>query len=338
MKTARPTPRRTTPRAAREPAVAIAEPRATAERSLQARVRARHLALVVALADLGSLRRAAAAIALTQPAATKLLHDLEDAMGAPLFERHRWGMSPTPAGDTLVLAARGMLNDLAHAHADIAARKRGAVGSLRIGAVTGAVPRFLAPAIVALRRERPGLRVYALVNSSEVLVDALRRGDLEVAIAPRPPDDPLDGIAVAPLAPEPLAVVARTGHPLARARRIELASLAGATWIVPPSGSPLRRDFDAFHAAAGLRLPADLIETVSIVATLALLQASEALSLVADDLARHYELHGAIVRLAVTLPATGTRYEVMTRAGRTLAPAAAGFVAEAVALATPRRS
>ena len=156
MSKPRPAARRTAPRAGREPAVAIAEPRATAERSLQARVRARHLALVVALADLGSLRRAAAAIALTQPAATKLLHDLEDAMGAPLFERHRWGMSPTPAGDTLVLAARGMLNDLAHAHADIAARGRGAVGSLRIGAVTGAVPRFLAPAIVALQARASG--------------------------------------------------------------------------------------------------------------------------------------------------------------------------------------
>ena len=81
--------------------------------ALLGRLRARHLALVVALDTHRSLRRAAAEIALTQPAATKLLHDLEDALGAPLFERHAWGMSPTPYGDTLVRHARGMLNDLA---------------------------------------------------------------------------------------------------------------------------------------------------------------------------------------------------------------------------------
>jgi DNA-binding transcriptional LysR family regulator len=101
--------------------------------ALLGRLRARHLALVVALDTHRSLRRAAAEIALTQPAATKLLHDLEDALGAPLFERHAWGMSPTPYGDTLVRHARGMLNDLAQAQSDIAAQRAGALGSLRVG-------------------------------------------------------------------------------------------------------------------------------------------------------------------------------------------------------------
>src|SRR6187399_1606311 len=98
--------------------------------TLLGRLRARHLALVVALDTHRSLRKAAAEIALTQPAATKLLHDLEDALGA-----------------TLVRHARGMLNDLAQAHADITAQRAGALGSLRVGGVTGSVPRFIAPAI-----------------------------------------------------------------------------------------------------------------------------------------------------------------------------------------------
>lgn len=294
--------------------------------ALLGRLRARHLALVVALDERRSLRRAAADIALTQPAATKLLHDLEDALGAPLFERHAWGMSPTPYGETFVHHARGMLNDLARAEADIRAQRSGATGSLRVGGATGAVPRFVAPAIGALREAHPKVRVFALINTSEVLVDALRRGDLDVAVTPRPPDDDLDGIETRPLADEPLAFVARAGHPLAGRTDATLPVLRALTWIVPPPGSPLRRDFDAIHAAAGARPPTDLIETVSIVATLALLQSSDALSLLPEGLAHHYEDQGLLARLAVAPSGPDTRYEVMMRSSRPLAPAAAAFV------------
>jgi len=313
-------------------------PVAAVDRRLLGRVRARHLALVVALDAHRSLRRAAAEIAITQPAATKLLHDLEDALGARLFDRHAWGMSPTPYGETLVRHARGMLNDLAQAQADIAAQREGALGSLRVGGVTGSVPRFVAPAIGALRAAHPRVRVYALVNTSEVLVDALRRGELDVAITPRPPDDELAGIDTRALADEPLTVAARAGHPIARRRAPALASLASLTWIVPPAGSPLRREFDALHADAGLRPPTDLIETVSIVATLVLLQSSDAVSLLPEGLARHYEAPGMLARLAVPLTGAGTRYEVMTRTSRELAPAARAFVDAVLAIAKRQRT
>ena len=256
-------------------------------RRLQGRLRARHLALVVALDTHRSLRRAAAEIALTQPAATKLLHDLEDALGAPLFDRHAWGMSPTPYGDTLVRCARGILNDLAHARDDIAAQRE---RRARLAARRGRHGRGAALPRAGDRhdaRGHPRVRLYALVNTSEVLVDALRRGDLDVAIAPRPPDDDLAGLDTRPLADEPLDVVARAGHPAATpATTAALAALNRLPWIVPPAGSPLRRDFDALHAAAGLRPPTDLIETVSIVATLALLQAGDAVSLLPEGLAQ----------------------------------------------------
>ncbi|MEO8486318.1 MAG: LysR family transcriptional regulator [Betaproteobacteria bacterium] len=301
-----------------------------------ARLKARHLALVVALDAHRSLRRAAAAIAVTQPAATKLLHDLEDALDAPLFERHAWGMSPTPYGETLIRYARGALNDLAQAQADIAAQRAGVLGSLRVGGVTGSVPRFIAPAIGALRAAHPRVRVYALVNTGEVLVDALRRGELDVAVTPRPPDDDLAGLETRALADEALTIVARSGHPLARRRSIALARLGALPWIVPPAGGPLRRDFDALHAAAGVRPPTDLIETVSIVATLALLQSSDAVSLLPEGLARHYETPGLLARLAARLPGAGTRYEVMTRANRALAPVAQAIVAALVAIAAGR--
>ena len=103
---------------------------------------------------------------------------------------------------------------------------------------------------------------------------------------------------------------------------------------MPPAGSPLRRDVRrACTRPPALRPPTDLIETVSIVATLALLQSSDAVSLLPEGLARHYEAPGMLARLAVPLPGAGTRYEVMTRTSRELAPAAQAFVDAVLAIA-----
>ena len=79
---------------------------------LRTRLKVRQLALLVAVADHGSVRRAADLTAVTQPAATRMLRELEDALGVSLFDRHAWGMTPTAYGETLLRYARGMLTDL----------------------------------------------------------------------------------------------------------------------------------------------------------------------------------------------------------------------------------
>ncbi len=301
------------------------------------RVKPRQLALVVALAQRRSLRQAAADIAISQPAATKLLADLEATFGVALFERHAWGMQPTIYGDALARRARGVLSDLDDARAEIAALATGATGTLRVGGVTGAVPRLLAPAIDAVRRSGARVRVFVLVNANDVLAQGLREGTLDAAIASRPGGADFSGLLIEPLADEPLCVVARASHPLARRRAVPLAALAASTWIVQPHDGPLRQVLDAAFARAALPMPTDLVETVSIVATLALLQRSDAVSLLPLDLARQYERARMLARLAVTPSPGGGSYALLTRANRALAPAAERFVAHVRSLARQAR-
>ncbi|HEY1329809.1 MAG TPA: LysR family transcriptional regulator [Casimicrobiaceae bacterium] len=296
-------------------------------RPLLARVKLRQLALVAALEDLRSLRRAAEAVAVTQPAATRLLRELEQALGQPLFVRHAWGMEPTPYGTALTRYARSVLTEVDEAQSEIAALASGARGVLRIGAVTGAVPGLLVPALRALRRSRPGVRVYLLVNTSDVLVDALAKGTLDVAIGGLPERADPGIIEAVPLSDEPLCVVARTSHPLARKRHAGAADLASASWVLQPPGSPLRQEANAMLERLGVRLPADVIETASIVATLALLRDTDALSIVPEDLAAHYGAPGWITRLRTGVVASGSRYELITRRGRTLGPAGNALIA-----------
>ncbi|HEX4883409.1 MAG TPA: LysR family transcriptional regulator [Casimicrobiaceae bacterium] len=295
-------------------------------RPLVSRLKWRQLALLVALAERRSLRRAAADLAMTQPAATKLLRDVEDAFGHVLFVRHPWGMEPTAYGETLVRYARGLTAELGEARRELDAMAGGAEGVLRVGCATGAMPGLVAPALRRMQAARPRVSIYVLVNATEVLLDALRHGRLDVAVCPLPMDANVDGLVVVPLGDEPLRIVARTGHPLAKARRVPAAALAGVPWIVHTPGTPLRLDTDAMLAAAGLRLPAGVIETVSIVATLALLQDSDAVTAMPKALADHYGGFGMVAPLSVDLPAPAARYELVTRASRELAPVAQAFV------------
>jgi DNA-binding transcriptional LysR family regulator len=294
---------------------------------LRSRLKARQLALLVAIADHRSLRQAAQHIAVTQPAATRMLKELEDALGVPLFDRFAWGMQSTPYGDTMIRYARGVLTDLTEARDEIAALASGAKGKLRIGSVTGAVPGLVAPALQSVRLGRPGLKVFVLVNTSDVLAAALRQGTLDVAIGQLPADAERDEFDSEPLRDEPLCLVARAGHPLTRGRTLVPRSFSGITWILHPPESRMRADVNAMLARAGLTLPGDIIETVSIVATLALLQGSDAVSVLPIDLALHYAKYGLLARLPFEFPAGGSATELLTRANRRLAPAAQDFVA-----------
>lgn len=293
---------------------------------LVTRLKLRQLALVVALAERRSLRQAANDVAITQPAATKLLRDLESAIGLQLFTRHAWGMAPTAYGDAFVRHARSLITGVSEARDELAALAAGATGALRVGGVTGAVPGLLTPAIRRMRAERPGVNLFVLVNTTEVMAEGLRLGTLDLAVCPVASDTDITGLRVERLMAEPLCIVARAKHPWARRRSLPLHALIDAVWLLQPPGSPLRRDVDAMLAAEGPRSPASIVETVSMVATLALLQEIDAITVIPRALARHYTRFGMVRELPVRLAAPRSRYELVTRADRELSPAAAAFV------------
>ena len=109
------------------------------------RLRFRHLALLVALREHGNLHRAAAAVHLAQPSATKLVRDLELVFGFPLFERLPRGMKPTELGEEVLAFARRTLVGLERFCQDLDNKRQGGFGQLVIGAIMGAAPVVVAP-------------------------------------------------------------------------------------------------------------------------------------------------------------------------------------------------
>src|ERR1700761_4675981 len=125
--------------------------------TIRKRLRLRHLPLMTALSETESLRSAADELAMTQPAATKALKELEDTIGVSLFVRHARGMEPTIFGEAVMRYARVVFEDLDELRDELAAIEAGDIGKVRIGAVMAPAPELLTHAIVALKAAHPRL-------------------------------------------------------------------------------------------------------------------------------------------------------------------------------------
>ena len=151
--------------------------------SILRRLKSRQMLLLIALHEVKSLRKAAAMLNMTQPTATKLLQDLEHNIGLPLFDRGRRGMQPTNYGDVMIRHARLVLADLNRTRLELEALSSGATGQIKIGAVISAIPFLLARAVAKLKRQHPRLFVSIDVGTSDALVPALAKGELDVLLA-----------------------------------------------------------------------------------------------------------------------------------------------------------
>lgn len=115
----------------------------------------RHLQLMLALSESPSLRQAAEGLALTQPAATKSLQELEDVLGVSLFTRHARGLDPTVSGKAVMRYARVVFADMDELREELVAIQAGDVGKVRVGAVMAPAPDLLTHVIVKLKQAHP---------------------------------------------------------------------------------------------------------------------------------------------------------------------------------------
>src|SRR5690348_3577841 len=127
--------------------------------SIRARLKTRQLLLLVTLAEEGNINRAAQVLNMTQPAASKLLKDLEEMLDVRLFDRLPRGMRPTWYGETMIRHARMALASLSEAHDEIEALKAGRFGQVSVGAITAPGMTLLPPAVAQVKEEHPSLRV-----------------------------------------------------------------------------------------------------------------------------------------------------------------------------------
>ena len=289
---------------------------------IRARLKTRQLLLLVALAEEGNIHRAAQVLNMTQPAASKLLKDLEDVLEVSLFERLPRGMRPTWYGEIMIRHARVALASLNQAHDELSALKAGRAGQVNIGVITAPGLVLLPPAVAEVKREQPNLRVSVEIETSPVLLERLEQGKLDLLVARLFAEHDKTNLRYEALTEEPVCALVRPGHPLLGVSGLSLRDLVSAGWIVPPAGSVLRHRFDLMFRAAGLAPPGNLIETAALLFITRMLQQSDMLAVLAADVARYYASHGIVSVLPLDMPCQMDAFGIITRTDRLPSPAA----------------
>jgi DNA-binding transcriptional LysR family regulator len=288
---------------------------------IRGRLKPRQLLLLATLAEAGTIHRAAQALNMTQPAATKLIKDLEASLGVPLFERLPRGMRPTWYGEAMIRHAREALAALGRAEEEIGALRAGHLGPVRLGGITEPCVSLLPRAVAALKARHPELRIAVELETSDVLLQRLLGGRIDVMIGRILGDVDASLLHYIPLVEEPVAAIVRPGHPLLAAPGLRLADLTAARWVLPPPGSVLRVRFEQMFHAQGIAPPEDIIDATALIFVTRMLEESDALAVIAHAAARYYERAGVVRILPLTLPCTMDTFGLILRRDRIPSPA-----------------
>ncbi|MDK3023159.1 LysR substrate-binding domain-containing protein [Cupriavidus taiwanensis] len=238
------------------------------------KLRLRHFELLGHLGEVGTVHAAAKRMHLTQPAVSRMIQEIEEIFGGPLFDRTARGISPNHIGLALMRRCGMLVAELAAAQQEATVMRAGASGLLRIGTFSGSTS--LPQGVVELRRRMPNVFVQIREGQVSQLIADLLQGEIDCIVGALAPDElnneRLDQLRVEVLAEDRMCVVASRTHPLARRKKINWTQLAGQQWILPPRGSLLRRAVIAACLTEGITPPQPCIECLSPLTVLTLIR------------------------------------------------------------------
>jgi len=248
----------------------------------------RDLRAFLAVADCGSLGRAAHVVNMTQPSLSRRIHELELRLGGPLFERHSKGMALTPSGEVLLDHARLLVFEMEQAEQAVASLNGMRRGKLRLGAVAALCRSIVPQALAALAREAPDIAIDLLEAPDSELAEALLDRRLDLVLATEMlKNEEIEAIAPLPLR-DRFVPCSRIGNALVDPATTALDEVLACPWVMLRRGRTPRQLFEDLVAGAGRKLPKIAVETNSVGAQIAMVANSDMLGwlpmrLVADQ-------------------------------------------------------
>jgi LysR family transcriptional regulator, nitrogen assimilation regulatory protein len=212
----------------------------------------RQLTALIAIAETGSITRAADRLRVVQPAVTRQLQALERELGVELFERTRRGMRATPAGQVMLDRARRALTELERGRAEIRPDSEAVHGIVTVGLLESTSEAAAEPLVSAVSRDYPGIELRVITGYSGHLQQWLDAGDLDLSLLYNLERTP--SLSTRALASERLYFVAPASDALDTAQPTPLHQLEGRPVILPTVGHGLRTLIDAALATADIEL------------------------------------------------------------------------------------
>lgn len=236
----------------------------------------------------GHVGRAADAMGMTQPAISKAIRRLEEAVGVTLFERGAHGAHLTNDGKLFLAAARRfdtVHSELMRSAAELQARH---AGLLRVGVTNAASDSPVVRALSEMVKRRPGLRLTMIIGKSDALNAAVENAELDVAVVPTYPGVTLSCSQVH-IGEDTVRVAARFNHPLTHKDAPSLADLSDFAWAMPSRQSSARRLVMKIFEESGVPEPNVTLEADYMSeAAMGLIASTDLLGLVPDPLLRSW--------------------------------------------------
>ncbi|EAP3115138.1 LysR family transcriptional regulator [Salmonella enterica] len=226
------------------------------------RIRLRHLHTFVAVAQQGTLGRAAETLNLSQPALSKTLNELEQLTGTRLFERGRLGAQLTVPGEQFLTHAVKVLDALNTAGQALNRKEDASADVVRVGALPTAALGILPAAIGRFHQQQKSTSLQVATMNNTMLLAGLKSGEIDLGIGRMSDPELMGGLNYELLFLESLKLVVRPGHPLLQ-ETITLSRVMEWPVVVSPKGTVPRQNAEALLQSQGCKMPAGYIETLS---------------------------------------------------------------------------
>jgi DNA-binding transcriptional LysR family regulator len=291
------------------------------------RIKLRQLNVFVAVVQWGSMARAAEHLAISQPVISKMIADLEHALGVRLLDRSRHGVEPTLYGRALLRRSIALCNDLRSSVSELQSLADPSAGELRIGSTEPMMAGLLFAIVDRLSRQYPRLALHVIEDEPPELQDRhLRNHDIDLMIGRLPSPNPASDTDVQVLLHESGVVVAGLRNPWVRRRKIQLAELINERWCLPPPesfpGSWIAKAFQG----RGLDVPQANVTVYSIQMQNALLSTGRFLSFLPATMLYFSAKRLSLKVLPVEMPAQMWPIGIVTLKERTPNPAMRLFI------------
>lgn len=299
------------------------------------RLKLRELRILMAVIQAEIMAKAARQLAISQPAVSRAIADMEHTLEVPLFDRTARGIEPTRYGRALFRRSVAVFDELKQGVQEIAYLSNPEAGELRIGSSASLSEGIVLAVVNRLSRKYPQVVFHVVPGGALALRESLRERRIELGIARLPEAAAEDEVHAEILFEEPLVVVASTANPWVRRRRIKLAELVNEPWTWSGPGTMFDTlVVDAFRVS-GLEPPRATVYAEAINMRIRLAATGPFLAVIPASPLKFHAEHASIKKLPIELPMTQRSVGIITLKKRTLSPLAQLFIECAREVAKP---
>ena len=231
----------------------------------------------------------------SQPTIHRATRNLGHLLNTQLFEKTSYGVVPTRDAELFARKVRLAFAEIAQAQAEVNALHGGETGRSVIGALPLARTFLLPNALMKFAEQFPNHQIELVEGTYGHLLGGLRSGEIDFFIGAMRESESVADVVEKHLFDDPLSIVMRSHHPLARKRHVTVSMLSKFQWVAPRSGSPLRNHYNKLFKSAGVIPPAASIECNSVSAARALLLESDRIMLLSEHQI-YYELRAGLLK------------------------------------------